>query len=120
MIIHAPTQRKIKNADGQQGNVLVRSMLMEYSGAREATEINTPAETWQIDFTARLVEWMNASAGKISICMAQRHFLIRLSGRKVRQSVFCHKGGGICRRIACRIARKLQYHSIRETDKNLA
>ncbi|HEH4466386.1 TPA: phage tail protein [Citrobacter braakii] len=55
MIIHAPTQRKIKNANGQQGNVLVRSMLMEYSGAREATEITTPAETWQIDFTARLV-----------------------------------------------------------------
>lgn len=54
MIIHAPTQRKIKNANGQQGNVLVRSMLMEYSGAREATGITTPAETWQIDFTARL------------------------------------------------------------------
>ncbi|EEN6268443.1 phage tail protein [Salmonella enterica] len=54
MIIHAPTQRKIKNANGQQGNVLVRSILMEYSGAREATEITTPAETWQIDFTARL------------------------------------------------------------------
>ncbi|ENK0926012.1 phage tail protein [Salmonella enterica] len=54
MIIHAPTQRKIKNANGQQGNVLVRSMLMEYSGAREATEITTQAETWQIDFTARL------------------------------------------------------------------
>lgn len=54
MIIHAPTQRKIKNANGQQGNVLVRSMLMEYSGARKATEITTPAETWQIDFTARL------------------------------------------------------------------
>ncbi|EAA6339726.1 phage tail protein [Salmonella enterica subsp. enterica] len=54
MIIHAPTQCKIKNANGQQGNVLVRSMLMEYSGAREATEITTPAETWQIDFTARL------------------------------------------------------------------
>ncbi|HAO3411895.1 TPA: hypothetical protein JLH14_000441 [Escherichia coli] len=54
MIIHAPTQSKIKNANGQQGNVLVRSMLMEYSGAREATEITTPAETWQIDFTARL------------------------------------------------------------------
>ncbi|EAO9147015.1 phage tail protein [Salmonella enterica] len=54
MIIHAPTQRKIKNANGQQGNVLVRSMLMEYSGAREATEITTPAETWQIDFTARM------------------------------------------------------------------
>ncbi|EBV3453180.1 phage tail protein, partial [Salmonella enterica subsp. enterica serovar Typhimurium] len=54
MIIHAPTQRKIKNANGQQGNVLVRSMLMEYSGAKEATEITTQAETWQIDFTARL------------------------------------------------------------------
>ncbi|EIU8982101.1 phage tail protein [Salmonella enterica] len=54
MIIHAPTQRKIKNANGQQGNVLVRSMLMEYNGAKAATEIITPAETWQIDFTARL------------------------------------------------------------------
>lgn len=54
MIIHAPVQRKIKNASGQQGNVLVRSMLMEYSGAQSATQITTPAETWQIDFTARL------------------------------------------------------------------
>ena len=54
MIIHAPTQRKVKNASGQQGNVLVRSMLMEYSGAQTATSITTPAETWQIDFTARL------------------------------------------------------------------
>lgn len=54
MIIHAPTQSKIKNASGQQGNVLVRSMLMEYSGAVSATNITTPAETWQIDFTARL------------------------------------------------------------------
>ncbi|MDK9635077.1 phage tail protein [Enterobacter hormaechei] len=54
MIIHAPTQRKIKNASGQQGNVLVRSMLMQYSGAEAATNITTPAETWQIDFTARL------------------------------------------------------------------
>ncbi|WP_236328255.1 phage tail-collar fiber domain-containing protein [Enterobacter bugandensis] len=54
MIIHAPTQSKIKNASGQQGNVLVRSMLMEYSGAESATNMTTPAETWQIDFTARL------------------------------------------------------------------
>ena len=54
MIIHAPVQRKIKNASGQQGNVLVRSMLMEYSAAQSATQITTPAETWQIDFTARL------------------------------------------------------------------
>lgn len=54
MIIHAPTQRKVKNASGQQGNVLVRSMLMEYSGAQVETGIITLAETWQIDFTARL------------------------------------------------------------------
>lgn len=54
MVIHAPTQRKIQNAAGQQGNVLVRSMLMEYSGAKTATAITTPAETWQIDFTSRL------------------------------------------------------------------
>lgn len=54
MVIHVPTQRKIKNAAGQQGNVLVRSMMMEYAGAAAATEITTPAETWQIDFTARL------------------------------------------------------------------
>ncbi|WGL57675.1 phage tail protein [Kluyvera intermedia] len=54
MVIHVPTQRKIKNAAGQQGNVLVRSMMMEYTGAKAATAITTPAETWQIDFTARL------------------------------------------------------------------
>ncbi|WP_338511384.1 phage tail protein [Erwinia aphidicola] len=53
-IIHAPTQRKVKNNSGQQGNVLTRSILMEYSGARTETQIEVPAETWQIDFTARL------------------------------------------------------------------
>lgn len=53
-IVHAPTQRKVKNANGQQGNVLTRSVLMEYSGAQAATQITVPAETWQIDFTARL------------------------------------------------------------------
>ncbi|MBH2951957.1 phage tail protein [Serratia marcescens] len=53
-IIHAPTQRKVKNASGQQGNVLTRSVLMEYNGAQTETQINVPAETWQIDFTARL------------------------------------------------------------------
>lgn len=53
-IIHAPTQRKVKNNSGQQGNVLTRSILMEYNGARTETQIEVPAETWQIDFTARL------------------------------------------------------------------
>ncbi|EIP9681320.1 tail fiber protein, partial [Salmonella enterica] len=31
-----------------------RSFLMEYNGAQAETGINTPAETWQIDFTARM------------------------------------------------------------------
>lgn len=54
MIVHAPTQRKIANASGQQGNALTRSFLMEYDGAASETAISIPAETWQIDFTARL------------------------------------------------------------------
>lgn len=54
MIVHAPLQSKIKNAVGKQGNVLTRSFLMEYNGAASETQITTPAETWQIDFTARL------------------------------------------------------------------
>lgn len=54
MIVHAPEQQKLKTSGGQQGNVLTRSFLMEYSGAQEETRIDTPAETWQIDFTARM------------------------------------------------------------------
>ncbi|HFV9730237.1 TPA: phage tail protein, partial [Salmonella enterica subsp. enterica serovar Yarrabah] len=54
MIVHAPVQQKLKTAEGQQGNVLTRSFLMEYNGAQAETGINTPAETWQIDFTARM------------------------------------------------------------------
>jgi len=54
MVVHAPLQSKVKNASGQQGNVLTRSFLMEYNGAETQTLISTPAETWQIDFTARL------------------------------------------------------------------
>ncbi|EQA4279415.1 phage tail protein [Cronobacter dublinensis] len=54
MIVHAPVQQKLKTKLGQQGNVLTRSFLMEYNGAQAETGINTPAETWQIDFTARL------------------------------------------------------------------
>lgn len=54
MIVHAPLQQKLKTKEGQQGNVLTRSFLMEYNGAQAETSINTPAETWQIDFTARM------------------------------------------------------------------
>ena len=54
MVVHAPLQSKVKNANGQQGNVLTRSFLMEYNGAESQTLISTPAASWQIDFTARL------------------------------------------------------------------
>lgn len=54
MIVHAPEQQKLKTKEGQQGNVLTRSLVMEFSGAEAETQITTPAETWQIDFTARL------------------------------------------------------------------
>ncbi|MBH2871372.1 phage tail protein [Serratia marcescens] len=54
MIVHAPTQRKVANHAGQQGNAITRSFVMEYDGAASETVITTPAETWQIDFTARL------------------------------------------------------------------
>jgi hypothetical protein len=54
MIVHAPLQQKIKTTAGQQGNVLTRSFLLEFNGAQAETAINTPAETWQIDFTARM------------------------------------------------------------------
>lgn len=54
MIVHAPEQQKLRTKAGQQGNVLTRSFLMEFTGAQAETAINTPAETWQIDFTARL------------------------------------------------------------------
>ncbi|HBG9400078.1 TPA: phage tail protein [Citrobacter freundii] len=54
MIVHAPVQSKVTNAAGVQGNVLTRSFLMEYDGAKKQTNITTPAQTWQIDFTARL------------------------------------------------------------------
>lgn len=54
MITHAPEQRKIKTVDGVQGNVLTRSFLLEFNGAAKETQITASAETWQIDFTARL------------------------------------------------------------------
>lgn len=54
MIVHAPMQRKVANRAGQQGNAITRSFVMEYDGAAKETAITTPAETWQIDFTARL------------------------------------------------------------------
>ena len=54
MITHVPEQRKFRTVDGITGNVIIRSFLLEFNGAAKETAITTSAETWQIDFTARL------------------------------------------------------------------
>lgn len=46
---------KTKTANGTDGNNLVRNFLLEFIGAQALTAINTPAETWQLDLTTRLV-----------------------------------------------------------------
>lgn len=56
MITHTDTQKKLKTDNGQQGNSLIRNMVMEFSGAAEATQITVTPETWQIDFEGRINE----------------------------------------------------------------
>ena len=56
MIVHKGLETKLKTneATGQTGNSLVKSMLMEYDRASEATATHVDASTWQIDYAARL------------------------------------------------------------------
>lgn len=56
MAVHKPSETKLKTdeASGQTGNSLVKSMLMEYEQAAEATATHVDASTWQIDYAARL------------------------------------------------------------------
>ncbi|WP_316425497.1 phage tail-collar fiber domain-containing protein [Klebsiella oxytoca] len=54
MIVHTAEQQKIKTAGGIQGNTLSRNLMMEFSGAAAASQITVTAETWQIDYSARL------------------------------------------------------------------
>lgn len=56
MIVHKGVEAKLKTdeATGQTGNSLVKSMLMEYDRASEATVTTVDASTWQIDYAARL------------------------------------------------------------------
>lgn len=56
MIVHKGLETKLKTneASGQTGNSLVKSMLMEYDRAAEATATHVDASTWQIDYAARL------------------------------------------------------------------
>lgn len=55
-IIHEPTQTKTKAnpVGGVEGDTLSRNIVTTYSNAQELTQINITAETWQLDFNARL------------------------------------------------------------------
>lgn len=52
--VYTDTIKKIKNKNGVQGNSITRSVLLKFNGAKALTGINVNANTWQIDFTARL------------------------------------------------------------------
>lgn len=55
MIVHVADQQKIKTQNGIQGNTLTRNLAMQFSGAADASHITVTAETWQIDYSARLI-----------------------------------------------------------------
>ncbi|WP_075321160.1 phage tail-collar fiber domain-containing protein, partial [Histophilus somni] len=52
--VYTNTIKKIKNKNSIQGNAFTRSILLEFANAKQITNITIPAQTWQIDFTARL------------------------------------------------------------------
>ncbi|WP_368229872.1 phage tail protein [Aeromonas sp. R10-1] len=56
MIVHKGEETKLATdpGSGQTGNSLVKSMLMEYDRAAEASQTVIDASTWQIDYAARL------------------------------------------------------------------
>lgn len=56
MIVYKGRETKLKTVQttGQTGNSLVKSMLMGYDQAAEATLTHVDAGTWQIDYAARL------------------------------------------------------------------
>ncbi|MFB2670163.1 phage tail protein [Shewanella xiamenensis] len=53
-INHVPTVTKTVTAPGEAGNTLNRNFGIEYSGIAALTNITVDAETWQLNFTARL------------------------------------------------------------------
>lgn len=101
MVVHAPVQHKIKTAAGQQGNVLTRSFLMEFNGAQTETGINTPAGTWQIDFTARMAGMDERQRlENIDIYGAAAFFNDGYLVGKSGGQYFVTRGGGLCGRAA--------------------
>lgn len=53
-VSYVPTIQKRKNAGAVAGNTLTRNFLLAYTGIQQTTAINIAAETWQLDFNARL------------------------------------------------------------------
>lgn len=53
-VTYIPLTSKIKNNGGVPGNTFTRNFLVSYVGIQQTSSITVPAETWQIDFTARL------------------------------------------------------------------
>ncbi|MDG9666720.1 phage tail protein [Hahella sp. CR1] len=54
-IAHVPLQQKRKTQGGVTGNAITRNFMLEFNGAQSLTDITVSADTWQIDFTARLL-----------------------------------------------------------------
>ncbi len=53
-ITYCPTLSKWKTAHPTMGNAITRNFMLEYSSIQDVTQIDVSADTWQIDFTARL------------------------------------------------------------------
>jgi hypothetical protein len=53
-VTYIPLTLKTKNEGGVPGNTITRNFLLAYTGIQQTTAITVPAETWQIDFSARL------------------------------------------------------------------
>ncbi|MBB1333858.1 MULTISPECIES: phage tail-collar fiber domain-containing protein [unclassified Pseudoalteromonas] len=51
---HIPTVNKTTTVGGAAGNTLNRNFGIQYSGIAALTDITVDAQTWQLDFTARL------------------------------------------------------------------
>ncbi|UOA08617.1 phage tail protein [Methylobacter sp. S3L5C] len=53
---HIPAQQKRKTVGSVPGNNLTRNFLVVFSGIAATTAITVPVNTWQIDFTTRLLQ----------------------------------------------------------------
>lgn len=54
-VSHVPTIQKRKNVGGVPGNTITRNFLVKYTGIQQITATLVPVETWQIDFSNRLI-----------------------------------------------------------------